>query len=79
MILVVLFCLLLDYLFCNWDQYGYQFDIRSADQVLFKTTKNNSSVRSGKIFSSANFKLISLATFNNNVNIGIRFQFFSKF
>jgi hypothetical protein len=37
------------------------------------------SVRSGKIFLSANFKLISFAAYDNNLDVRIKFQFFSKF
>jgi hypothetical protein len=35
--------------------------------------------KSGKIFLRVNFKFISFASYNSNFDIGIRFQFFSKF
>ena len=35
--------------------------------------------KQGFFLSRANFKIISFATYNNDVDIGIGFQFFSKF
>jgi len=62
---------------------GVQHVVEPVGRLLLSANrqgaKANAKHSGGDSSLRTNFKLISFATYNNNGNIGIRFQFFSEF